>query len=473
MQVNPYIFRGYDLRGIAGKDLNEEIVRTIGRCFGTYLGRLGVQDALVGRDCRLTSPEYSNYLISGLRDTGVNVINVGLTSVGTLYWAQYDLKIKGGALVSASHNSAEYNGFKFAIGYSRTVGGEEIQDLRKMVENDDFVLAKEPGTLSEKDIKEDYISDLALRFKLDKKYKVVVDASNGMSGIFVPPLLRKLGCEVFEYNCQPDGSFPSGTPDPTERKIAERIGVNVLAKKADLGLSFDADGDRIGIVDEKGGVVWNDALLALFAIDVLEQNPGAKIVFNTLCSKLVDDVIKDNGGQPVMCRTGHYFIKDKAHKEKAKFAGELSGHFFFLDKFYPHDDGSYAALRLLDYLSRTGQSLSQAISRLPKYISSPEIKVGCPDHLKVALMPKIAQRFKIDFPNSLVIDDERAGDGVRLEGSTEMLIIRYSQNGPYLTIKFEAKTQERYNELREYINKILHQYDEVDWKFGVNVESLQ
>ena len=472
MKINPYIFRGYDLRGIAGKDLNSEIVQAIGRCFGTYLMHLDVKDALIGRDCRLTGLEYSNALILGMREAGVNIIDVGLTSVGTLYWAQYILKKQGAVLVSASHNTAEYNGFKFAIGYSGTIGGEEIQDLRKMVENDDFVLAKEMGALSQKDVKEEYIADLASRFKLDKKYKVVVDASNGVSGIFVPPLLRKLGCEVVEYNCEPDGSFPSGTPDPTERKIADRMSVNVLADKADLALSFDADGDRIGIVDEKGGVVWNDALLALFAMDVLEQNPGAKIVFNSLCSKLVEDAILAKGGHPIMCRVGHYFIKDKAHQEGAKFAGELSGHFFFLDKFYPHDDGSYAALRLLDYLSRSKQSLSQAIAQLPYYISSPEIKIGCPDDLKVALMPRIAQKLRIDFPDAKIIDDERTADGVRLETSTEMFVIRYSQNGPYITVKFESKTEEKYQELRNYLNNLLHTYQEVDWSFGVNVDSL-
>jgi len=242
-----------------------------------------------------------------------------------------------------------------------------------------------------------------------------------------------------------------------------------------LGFSYDSDGDRIGVVDEKGNILWNDVLVALFAFDVLERNPGAKIVFNTLCSKMVQDVILAKSGQPIMWRTGHSFIKAKAQKEKAAFAGELSGHFYFLDKFYPHDDGCYSTLALLGYLSRTKKTLSEAIAGLPKYISSPEIKLFCADDKKVALMAKIAKILKKDFPRSDVIDDERAGDGLRIELTDSMFVIRYSQNGPYLTIKFEAKTDDRYNYLKNYIDKLLHRYEEIDWnsKINVNLESLE
>ncbi|MDP2918447.1 MAG: hypothetical protein Q8N68_03030, partial [bacterium] len=278
---------------------------------------------------------------------------------------------------------------------------------------------------------------------------------------------------VIENNCKIDGHFPVGTPDPTERKVAERIAAIVRKRKADLGLSYDADGDRMGIVDEKGNILWNDILVALFAADVLGKNPGAKIVFNTLCSKVVEDTIRAKNGKPVMWRTGHSFIKAKAQKIRAKFAGELSGHFFFLDQFYPHDDGAYATLRILDFLSRTKQTLSEAVAQFPQYISSPEVKVGCPDSKKVKLMDKIGRVLRKDFPEAEVIDDERAGDGVRLETNDSMFIIRYSQNGPYLTIKFEARTKEEYNNLKKYIGRLLHKYSEIDWSFGVNVESLK
>jgi phosphomannomutase/phosphoglucomutase len=279
--------------------------------------------------------------------------------------------------------------------------------------------------------------------------------------------------DAVESNCNLDPTFPLGTPDPTETAVAERLKAKVLEEKADVGFSYDADGDRIGIVDEKGGIIWNDVLVAIFAIDVLEKHPGAKIMYNTLCSKVVEDTIKKFGGEPFMWRTGHSFLKKKNQEVKAAFIGELSGHFFFSADFYNHDDGCYTTLRLLDYLSRSGQTLAEAVAALPKYISSPEIKLGCADDKKVALIEKMSEVLKKDFPEAEVIDDQRAGDGVRLNLSDSMFVVRYSQNGPYLTIKFEAQTQEKYNELKNYLKNILHKYEEVNWSEGVNVESLE
>jgi phosphomannomutase / phosphoglucomutase len=269
-----------------------------------------------------------------------------------------------------------------------------------------------------------------------------------------------------------DGNFPLGTADPTEKAVAERLSKEVIEEGADIGFSYDADGDRIGIVDEKGGIIWNDVLVAIFAADVLKQHPGAKIMYNTLCSKVVEDTIKEKGGIPFMWRTGHSFLKKKNQEVKAAFIGELSGHFFFSADFYNHDDGCYTTLRLLDHLSKTNQKLSQAVAALPEYLSSPEIKVGCADELKVALIEKIIVILRKDFPEAEVISDERAGDGVRLNMDDSMFVIRYSQNGPYLTIKFEAKAEERYRELKKYLNQLLHSQNEVDWNYGVNVESL-
>ncbi len=474
MKINPEIFRGYDLRGVVDRDLNPEIVEHLGKAYGTYLRKKRIKRAVIGYDCRLSSPDYKQAMIRGLVKTGIDVIDIGLTLAGTFYWAQYYLRSRGGVMVTASHNPPEYNGFKFALGYSRTMVTDEIQDLRKLADGGQFVKAKKKGTVSKREITAAYFADLAKRFKKIKKFRVVIDPSNTTAGAFIPKLLRKVGCTVIEQNCRIDGSFPVGTPDPTEKKVAERLSRGVRERKADLGFSYDADGDRIGIVDEQGNILWNDILVALFAADVIDQNPGAKIVFNTLCSKVVEDVIKAKKGKPIMWRTGHSFIKAQAQKIKAKFAGELSGHFFFLDKFYGHDDGAYATLRVLDYLSRTGQTLGQAVASFPKYISSPEIKVGCPDSKKVKLIAKIAKVLRGDFKDAKVIDDDkRAGDGARLEMPDSMFVIRYSQNGPYLTIKFEAKTQVEYNRLKRYINKLLHSYPEVDWSFGVNVESLK
>ena len=466
------MFRGYDLRGIAGKDLTPEIVEHLGRAYGAYLKRHNITKAVVGRDSRATSPEYSAAIIRGFNWASVDTIDIGLNLVGTFYWAQYFLDIKGGAFVTASHNPAEYNGFKFAVDFSETLVSDGIQELRQMVEAEDYKPAANPGGNETQDIRQAYFDDILKRLPLQKKFKVVIDAGCATAGVIAPELLRQAGCEVIKSNCNLDSSFPLGTPDPTETAVAKRLSQKVMAEKADLGFSYDADGDRIGIVDNLGGIIWNDVLVALFAVDVLNDHPGAKIMFNTLCSKVVPDTIKKYGGEPFMWRTGHSFLKKKNQQVKAAFIGELSGHFFFSADFYNHDDGLYSAMRLLRYLGRTGQNLAQAVAALPKYISSPEIKVGCADEIKIGLMSKVSQKLKRDFPAAEVIDDERVGDGVRLEMADSMFIIRYSQNGPYLTIKFEALAQEKYNELRIYINNLLHSYSEVDWSFGVNVESL-
>ena len=473
MKINPQIFRGYDLRGLVDQDLNPLIVEHIGKAYGTYLKRKNILRAVVGRDCRATSPAYSEAIIKGLLWSGIDVIDIGLNMVGTFYWSQYYLDCQGGVFVTASHNPAEYNGFKFANGFSETLVSEGMQELRTMLENDDYEIGKQPGVLSKQDIKDLYFADLIKRLTFPKKFKVVIDASCTTAGVIVPNLLRQIGCEVVESNCQIDPSFPLGTPDPTELNVAKRLQERILAEKADLGFSYDADGDRIGIVDNKGGIIWNDVLVALFAADVLETHPGAIIMFNTLCSRVVVETIINKGGQPFMWRTGHSFLKKKNQEIKAAFIGELSGHFFFSEDFYNHDDGCYSTLRLLSYLGRNNLSLAQAVASLPHYLSSPEIKLGAADNLKVALIEKIALILKNDFTQAEVISDERAGDGVRLEMSDAMLVIRYSQNGPYLTIKFEAKTSERYEELKQYLNKLLKQFPEIDWSFGVNVESLK
>ena len=472
MRVNPNIFRGYDLRGIAGKDLAPEIVEHLGRAHGTYLKRHGIDKALVSRDSRLTSAEYSESLIKGFNWAGLDTVDIGLNLVGTFYWAQYYLKIKGGAFVTASHNPAEYNGFKFAIDFSETLVSDGIQELKRLVEQEDYEPGEKPGRNTAIDIRQAYFDDILKRLPFDKKFKVVIDASCATAGVIAPELLKQAGCEVIENNCQLDPSFPLGTPDPTEIIVAERLSKNVVAEKADLGFSYDPDGDRIGIVDNNGGIIWNDVLVALFAVDVLSDHPGAKIMFNTLCSKTVSDTIKKYGGEPFMWRTGHSFLKKKNQEIKAAFIGELSGHFFFSADFHNHDDGLYSTLRLLRYLSRTRQTLAEAISKLPKYISSPEIKIGCGDEIKVGLIKKISKELRADYPQAEVIDDERAGDGVRLEMNDAMLVARYSQNGPYLTIKFEALTLEKYNILKSYLSRLLHRYAEIDWSFGVNVKSL-
>ncbi len=473
MIVNKNIFRGYDIRGLVGEDLTPEIMEHLGKAHGSYLQKRGISQAIVGHDCRLTSTEYSQSFISGLISVGIDVVDIGLTMVGTFYWAQHFLKIKGGAFITASHNPKEYNGLKLSADFSETLVSDGIQEILSLVESENYFQPIKTGLVKTQDITQDYFSDLLKRLPHHQPIKVLVDPSHTTAGILAPALFRQAGFEVIEKHCQIDGSFPLSTPDPTEFAVASRLSSEVIETSADIAFTFDADGDRIGIVDETGRIIWNDVLVSIFAEDVLQCHPGSIIMYNTLCSKVVEDTILKNNGRPFMWRTGHSFLKKKNQEVKAAFIGELSGHFFFSADFYNHDDGLYSALRLLDYLSRNQRKLSEIIDSLPKYISSPEIKIGCADDKKVTLMSKISPQLKKDFPDAEIIDDERAGDGVRLNLTDGMFVVRYSQNGPYLTVKFESKTSEQYQKLKDYIRNILKNFSEVDWSFGTNLESLE
>ncbi len=480
MKINPYIFRGYDLRGVVDEDLNPDIVEHIGRAHGTFLKRRGIKKAVVSHDCRQTSPEYSKAIVKGLNWAGIDVIYIGMELIGTFYWSQYYLDCEGGVYVSASHNPLQYNGFKLAIGFSETMVANSIQELRRMVEQDDYEQAETPGQFKKQDIREAYFNDLSKRFGfyaqggLTSGRKIVIDPTHSTAGEIVPDILKKMGHQVIEKNCRVDSSFPLGGADPTDVVVAERLAKEVVEEKADIGFSYDPDGDRIGIVDEKGNIIWNDVLLSIFATGVLKNHPGSKIMFNTLCSKIVEDTILKEGGTPFMWRTGHSFLKKKNQEVKAAFIGELSGHFFFSADFYNHDDGIYSTLYLLDYLQKSGKSLSQVVDSLPKYISSPEIKIYCADEQKVAVLEKMIPVLQEDFKEAEIISDERAGDGLRVNLDYGMFVLRYSQNGPYLTIKFEAKEQEKYDYLKNYIKTLLKKYPEIDWqsKINLNIESF-
>lgn len=467
MKINPEIFRGYDIRGIVDEDLNSEIVEEIAKAYGTWLIRRDIKSAVVGSDCRLTSDEYRAAIVKGLISTGVDVYDIGMAMVQMVYYGQYHFESKGCVMVTASHNPAEYNGFKLGCDFSITLVSDQIQEVRKLAENEDFEVGE--GKVTQEDITDAYINKITEKIKITKKFKILVDYNNATASKFFPKLAQKIGAELIEKNSEIDGHFPLGTPDPTDEKLAERVAHETVEAGADIGMTFDADGDRMGVTDDKGTVVWNDLLVALFAADVLENNPGAKIVYNTLCSKMVEETIKKHGGVPVMWLTGHSFIKEKLKEEKAPFGGELSGHFFFVDKFYGHDDGFYAALRILEYLSRRDKPFSEVIKEFPSYITSPEIKIGCPDDKKVAVVEKMTKEMKAKYPNEKITDI----DGVRVDFPDAMFIVRFSQNGPYLSPKFEAKTESRFEEMKKIVNDLLKSAPEIDWSFGVNTESLK
>lgn len=477
MKINPLIFRNYDIRGIVDVDLNVENVEAIGRAYGTFLRRRKIRQMVCGRDCRLSGESYQEAFIKGVLTTGVDVIDIGLIMTQMMYFAQYRFQTNGGAILTASHNPWNFNGFKLAIGYSQTTGPEEVQELRGYVENENYFISDKSGSVTKADVKNEYVNDVLKRVQLKKGYKVVVDSHCGTTGIFNPEILRKAGCDVVEVNTKIDGSFPMGTPDPTDAKLMNNLANIVKDTKADLGFAFDGDGDRIGLVDEKGTVLWNDVAVAIFAKEILERFPGSKIIYNTLCSQVVREVVKRNGGIPIIWKTGHAFIKSKISQEKAAFGGELSGHFFFADNAYGHDDGTYAALRIMEYLSEKNVSLSQLYESFPKFISSPEIKIGCPDDKKIEVIKNLSVKFKSDFPNAQITDDSviPGDDGVRADLDDGMLVFRYSQNGPYITIKFEAKDQNTFETRRTYVREMLKKYPEMIWEdqLCVNLDFLK
>lgn len=468
-KVPDHVFRGYDLRGVVGTDLDDENVLILAKGYATYLLQRRIYDCVIGFDSRESSPRFRDIFVKGLTESGVTVYDIGITLSQICYFAQYYFRTRGMVMITASHNPKEYNGFKFGTGYSETMVTEEIVAFRKLVQSTQFVKLNTPGKHIKQDIFPDYQKDILRRIGKIGKFKVVVDSCAATTGLFLPKILRSVGCEVIEQNTTPDPTFPVGVADPTEKEVQERLAKRVVAEKADLGFSYDTDGDRMGVVDNEGNLIWNDTLVSIFSKDVLDFAPGSKIIFNVLCSKQVDEVIKLNNGTGIMWKTGHSFIKAKVRQEGAIFGGELSGHFFFCDNFYGHDDGAIASLRLLAYLTRVNLSLKEVIAKLPHYFSSPEIKVGCADNIKFSVVTdKIGGEIKKLYPSAKYVEI----DGIRMDTTDEMMIVRASQNGPYLTIKFEGQTQEKYDQLKTQIAKILHSLKEVDFSTGVNVTSL-
>lgn len=467
MQINPVIYRGYDIRGVANVDLSPEVYYHLGRGYATFLSQRKITLCPVGCDNRLTSEEYKTSFIKGLNDGGINTIDIGLTMSQIIYFASYAFLTKGGAMITASHNPKDYNGLKLSVGYSDTMVTEEIQQLRVMVEKGKY--SEGHGTNKNDDLFPAYLREVTKYFSLKQGWKVVIDGCNTGSGIFYPQILRQAGCEVVEQNCNPDGNYPLGNPDPTESEVLERLAHKVSSEKADIGFAYDADGDRIAVVDNTGQVLWMDTIVSLYAQDVLDFLPGANIVFNNLCSKVVSETIVSKGGQPVISRTGHSFVKAKVKEVRSPFGGELSGHIFFMDNFFGHDDAAYASLRLLSYLERTKQTLHEAISKLPQYVSSPEIKLGLPDDIKFKF---VSEPIK-DALVKLIPDGQlNEVDGVRLDTDDSMAVIRASQNGPYITVKFEHKTAAGYEELKKGLAKLLHEFSEIDWSAGSNTNAL-
>jgi phosphomannomutase / phosphoglucomutase len=444
--MNSEMFREYDIRGIAGKDMSEADVVLIGKGIGTFLNQNDCSQITVGRDCRNSSDSYANRLIEGLMSTGCRVIDIGICPTPVLYFSIHHLGQEGGVMVTASHNPAKYNGFKMCLG-SGSIHGEDIQKIRRIIENKAFVKAG-GGSLGAANVLPAYQAFVLENIIIKRRLRIAVDAGNGTAGVVALPIMKAMNLEVHDIYCEMDGTFPNHEADPTVLKNMMDLIALVKEKKLDAGIGYDGDGDRIGVVDENGDIVYGDKLMILFSREILSRKPGATFISEVKCSQTLYDDIEKNGGRPIMWKTGHSLIKKKMKEEGAELAGEMSGHMFFADRYLGYDDATYASCRLLEILSRTDKPLSALLSDVPKTFTTPEIRVECPDDRKFAVVKKITAYFKDRFN---VIDI----DGVRVLFGDGWGLVRASNTQPALVLRFEAASQARLSEIQEMMESVL------------------
>ncbi|HVJ13985.1 MAG TPA: phosphomannomutase/phosphoglucomutase [Polyangiaceae bacterium] len=449
--MTSHVFREYDIRGVAERDLTDDLVRRIGLGLAKLLRPAGQNRApriAVARDCRLSGPRLFEALTGGLRDGGVEVLDVGVGPTPKLYFSVYHLDADGGVMITGSHNPAQDNGFKIMRGKA-SFFGDAIQELRRLVEQGDF--ATQPGgSQRQVDVDEAYVARLGEDIDLpNKALKFVVDAGNGAAGPLGVRAMQLLGLEPVTMFCDMDGRFPNHHPDPTVPKNLEALIARVKSEQAMVGLAWDGDGDRLGVVDKSGEIVWGDRLLALYARGILEKKPGAAVIADVKCSQYLFDDVNAHGGRGIMWKTGHSLIKTKMKDEHAAIAGEMSGHFFFADRYYGFDDAIYAALRTLEILSRTGKTVGELLSDLPKSYFTPEIRMDCPDAAKVAVVERVAKELDGQGHVNRI-------DGVRVTyGDGAWGLVRASNTGPVIVLRFEAPSEARLGEVRKHIEGLV------------------
>ncbi|MBT3312323.1 MAG: phosphomannomutase/phosphoglucomutase [Desulfobacterales bacterium] len=446
--MNSEIFREYDIRGIAGKDITDDDVTLIGKGIGTFLYQHGSSKITVGQDCRVTSGHYTGKLIEGLRSVGMDVIDIGVCTTPVLYFSIKHLNQEGGVMVTASHNPPEYNGFKMCIGLD-SIHGEDIQKILGIIKEQSF--SEGNGTLASVDVIPEYKDHIINNINISRPLRVGIDAGNGTAGVTAIPILKGIGCEVHDIYCDMDGTYPNHIADPTVLKNNRDLISLVKEKGLDLGIGYDGDGDRIGVVDHNGDMVFGDKLIIIFAREILSRKPGATFISEVKCSKTMYDDIEKNGGKPIMWKTGHSLIKQKMKEENAELAGEMSGHMFFADRYFGYDDAIYASCRLLEILADTGKTMPELLADVPKTYSTPEIRVECPDAKKFNLVRKVTDFFRKDYN---VIDI----DGVRVLFDDGWGLVRASNTQPALVLRFEAMSEERLDEIRELIESTLEKF---------------
>lgn len=450
--ITESIFRN-DIRGQENsKELNNNSIFLIAKAYGTYLAKKRLKKVVIGHDNRRTSEKFYKAAKDGLLKSGCQIIEIGMVIVPMLYWAQYYFKSKGGLMITASHNPLGWNGLKLGAGYSRTLYGSETQGLYKAIINNKFVNKPGGKILKKQDISSLYIKDLLKRVKINKKLKIVINTGNGTAGLIAPRIFKQAGCQVIEHLTGLDSNYPHYTPNPGDLKMMQDTGKIVKKHNADLGLAFDGDGDRLGLVDEKGELVWPDRYLIFLSRLILKTNPGAKIIFDVKCSQALAEDIKANGGVPIMWKTGHYHIKEKMHQEKAALAGELSGHIFFAENYYGFDDAIWTGLKLLEYLSYNNKKVSKIINQTPYYVASPAWYVFCPDNKKIQVVEELTSQFRKDGYDLIDID------GARVEFKNGWGLVRASSNTPSLALRFEAKTRPGLETIEKIFREKLSNY---------------
>lgn len=452
MKPNPEIFREYDIRGVPGKDFDESFAYELGRAFARLVKEKNGTKVSLGRDCRLSSPSLSDALLKGMIDSGLEVFNIGIVTTPMLYFSLFHLNLDGGVQVSGSHNPPDQNGFKICIGKD-TIWGEEIQRVRKIIEAKDFPSGN--GAVRNYNLNPEYIDYIVKNIKLARPLKVVIDAGNGTAGPVAPKVIRGLGCEVTELYCDMDGTFPNHHPDPTVLKNVQELRDTVVKLNADIGIGYDGDADRIGLIDEKGNVIWGDIIMILLSRALLKEVPGATIIGEVKCSHRLYNDISAKGGKPIMWKAGHSLIKAKMKETGAQLGGEMSGHIFYKHRWFGFDDAIYTSARILEILSQTDKKLSELLADIPPAVNTPEIRIKSSDEKKFEIVAKVREHFKkLGYK---VIDT----DGMRLEFPDGWGLVRASNTQPMLVMRFEAESETRLAEIQKLVETEVNKYNQL------------
>lgn len=450
--INPYIFREYDIRGVIDKDFTNDTLSLLAKGYGTYFKEAGIQSVSIGGDVRISTPMIREILVDEISKAGINVVNIGAVPTPVQYFSMYHLPVDGGIMITGSHNPPDYNGFKISL-RKAPVFGDEIQKIKSIVESGNFSNGK--GTVEEVFILDEYRNYIVDSIQINHPLNVVLDSGNGAAGMVAQPLFKALGIESVDLYPDPDGMFPNHHPDPTVVENIQDLIHSVKEKNADFGVGYDGDGDRIGVVDENGRIIWGDKLMIIFSRDILQNHPGAPIIFEVKCSQALPEMIEKYGGKPVMWKTGHSLLKKKMKEVNSPLAGEMSGHLFFADRYFGFDDAIYASVRLAELVSRQDKKLSELLSDIPVYHATPEIRAEAEsDEAKF----KIAEKARAYFSKEYDVNDI---DGVRILFGDGWGLVRASNTQPVIVLRFEARTQERLEEIQHLVVEKLKEFGDI------------